>query len=249
MVNVHLPFAIAEIEKNNWQIYNLTTEEGQEFRIPYMIDGGKINEMNMWQTNLIVKLNATDLGNFEISLPRNLIDSKRGVVDDSFVVLLDSNEIKVNEKSNPCLRTISGSFSNGANELEFAPNYGHNPEGPKTSIPPIQIYSNATYHNGQTAIIEGCTSLATNDGDVIIDVSDSSGNIITTLAVTPEIDGTFSTNFVIDDKSNNGNYAVSATYGNYTAIPEFPITILVLIASVLPITLLMRTKLHDTTRI
>jgi predicted secreted protein with PEFG-CTERM motif len=244
MLSANTVFAVLDSEKNNWQIYHLTTKEGQEFRIPYKIDGGKINEMNMWQTNLIVKLNATDLGNFEISLPRNLIDSKRGVVDDSFVVLLDSNEIKINEKSNPCLRTISGSFSNGANELEFAPNYGHNPEGPKTSIPPIQIYSNATYHNGQTVIIEGCTSLSVNGGDVIIDVSDSSGNIITTLAVTPEIDGTFSTNFVIDDKSNNDNYTVSATYDNYTAVPEFPVTILVLVASIMPVIILMRTRLQ-----
>ena len=66
----------------------------------------------------------------------------------------------------------------------------------------------------------------------------------------PEVDGSFSTSFLVDDKfSNNGTYTTEIIYGDQKKtssfiVPEFgSIAVLILISSIIAIIILSKTKL------
>jgi hypothetical protein len=217
--------------EDDWNIFTVQNDDGQVFQIPYRISGGNIEAIEYEFASLLLILDTDESGFVEISIPRNLLDEN--IEDNYFFVILDGNEIKYEEtKTNPCYRTAIVKFLDGSKHLEFlATVAGHSV--PTTYVPPIQLFSNATYHAGETVTVEGCTSLALDEGNIRIDVLDQQGKIVKTMSVTPEIDGIFSSIFVIDNQSQTDTYTVTATYGGYTAVPEFPTVFLILMTAII----------------
>ncbi|MGI0057884.1 MAG: hypothetical protein ACREAK_11010 [Nitrosarchaeum sp.] len=226
-----------------WNISNVTLLHGEEFKIPYRITNGEVESLKfeLESSSFILQMNNSDNGHLEISIPRDLTRPLLGNKHTVFA-LIDAIEVgikKINE--NPCFVTYSIPFKKETRQIEIIIGYSVSSiETNGSSLPPIQLYSNSTYHSGDTAIIQGCTSLAEDHENIQINVMDNN-KIIQTEYVTPKIDGTFSKDIVIAGEQEK-TYSISATYGDYTAVPEFPVTILVLITSIIPI-ILMRTRL------
>ena len=231
------------LEKKDWQVYNLTTQDGQQFRIPYNIVGGKIDDMQALIEGVVIKISATYSGTLEILIPRDLFGDDTSNQESTSFVLLDGEEIQVIEKRNLCFRTITVNFPSNGSKIIVGDTSDALLTGISNNIfvPPIQLYSNSTYHSGDTAVIQGCTSLAEDHENIQINVMNN--KIIQTEYITPKIDGTFSKDIKIAGEQGK-TYSISATYGDYTAVPEFPIVILVLIASIIPIILMRTAKIR-----
>lgn len=226
--------------EDEWKIYQLTVQD-QVFKVPYRINGGNIEQIQIQYYNLVIVLNSNSDGLVELSIPRNLFDESYEQSDDPFFVILDGSEVEYEETgTNSCYRTIAVKFLSGSKSIEFAKTVSGNTVR-QTYVPPIQLFSSATYHAGETINIQGCTSLALDEGNVRIDVLEQQARVYKTLSVTPQIDGTFSTSFIIDDNANpNVVYTIAATYGNYTAVPEFSGIGLIILATALSVVLVTR---------
>jgi hypothetical protein len=109
--------------------------------IHYELDGGKIISADAFseytnlslpeerkQTWLKIKLKSTQDGSLQVTLPRNLIDSKINDIDDDFFVLLDGIETKYQETKTEYERTLEFSFTSETDIVEIV-GYGyHNSE-------------------------------------------------------------------------------------------------------------------------
>ncbi|HMK32368.1 MAG TPA: copper-binding protein, partial [Nitrosopumilaceae archaeon] len=58
-------------------------------------------------------------GFITITMPRVLIDSKNGIQDDKFVVLLDQREVSFNESKTSSERTVTIQFPMGSEQIEI----------------------------------------------------------------------------------------------------------------------------------
>jgi len=231
--------------------------EYQDFKIPYRISNGTLKEIKVEQLNesLAVNVESTGNGVLEIDIPRNLFDQKfefiGNFIDDQFLVFIDGGEeVKYTEFKTPCFRNLSINFQEGAKTIAIVGmNFLMGPEPFASDVPPIYLVTNSkNYTKGDTITIFGCTSLGIDGEKMIFDIADNGGRNIKSQSITPNLDGTFlyeletGKEFVTD-----GNYTIQTTYGNHTntrtvVVPEFPIAGLILVASMVTILIITRTK-------
>ena len=117
--------------------------------VSYSITGGKLQAItpDIDAKILIISIDATNDGSITLTLPRTLIDAKRGGSDDSFYVLVDGEEISFDEKTMSSARIVTMSFPRGAEELEIVgtkiinttPTYTPPSYTPPTYTPPVTI--------------------------------------------------------------------------------------------------------------
>ncbi len=245
--------AIAEGE---WQVYKVNYN-GQVFKIPYKITYGELSAIKIdkdFSAILVyIKSDPKNDSAMEITIPRNLIDAKTyGEREEIFTILLDGSELSYNKDykqigKSPCFRTLSIPFHSGASEIEIIASQV--PESPPqvTDVPAIHIVtSKNNYDVGETIAVSGCTNLALDDKELILEVLNPQGQIYKTVSVAPNIDGTFSTSFPVEGGlATNETYTVKATYAGHSAtnsfiVPEFPIFSLIVFACATSLILAMR---------
>ena len=115
-----IEFQTTAFEKN--QIYELNVnDEYNNILIPYTITNGKVLDMVLDQDNLLldVIMKAYENGSITINLVRDLIDSKDEGDDNTFIVLVDGNEVNFEETTTTADRTLKIPFPDGAEEIEI----------------------------------------------------------------------------------------------------------------------------------
>jgi hypothetical protein len=212
-----------------WKIIKANADN-DVFKIPYRFVNGDLGsiEIDPDFTSIIASIESSDDGTIIITIPRNLIDAKTGggSDDDEFIVLVDGEEESAEETSkSPCFRTLLISVPGGAEEIEIIASsiYG----GSYTEVPPI--YVNA-WRDTRGLVISGCTNLALDDKEVILEAVNPEGELYQTISVTPNRDGSFSTSLFVED--THASYTVKATYADhtYTYVPEFPVNLMIIAA-------------------
>lgn len=101
------------------------------------------------------------------------------------------------------------------------------------------------YDTGDSIIITGCASDATNFQDLNLQIIDSENNIVKTSAIIPEANSSFHMEYIIDDKFGvEGKYSAIAEIGSYSStktftVPEFgSLAMVMLLVSITGIMLL-----------
>lgn len=252
-------FAVSDKE-NPWNIYKLSGNfitpdnkgfSHQIFSIPYQILGGELAKIQVDQEamSFLVTIKGDMDGEINLVIPRNLLDVKStDGKDGKFFVLVDGiEEANYGEIKNQCYRSLLIPFHKGSQTIEIIGDNTNLSVPKKSEVQPLYMETNKDhYSSGETVIVEGCTSLNLEEGDVTVDVLDPNGKVYQNILVTPNIDGTFSSSFIIDNKPvMDEHYTVKANYGKYTTIktftvPEFPIVTLVLLAAIIPAILFSR---------
>ena len=96
---------------------------GSDLMVNYKITGGKLLSItpDVNSKSLIIAINATQDGSLTITLPRSVIDAKKGDKDDSFIVLVDGEEASVYEETETTDtdRTLYIEFPAGAEQIEI----------------------------------------------------------------------------------------------------------------------------------
>lgn len=234
-----------------WSVYKFSYEE-QEFRIPYKITNGNLIliEVDPTFTSMFIQIDG-DGGIIEITIPRDLIDAKEleSNEDDSFVVLVDGEEQNYEEVNNsPCFRTISIKFPKGEQEIEITAGY-LSPRAITTIPPSVYIDTDKdNYGKGEVIMVSGCTSLSIDDKELVLEILNPDGKTYRTISITPNIDGSFSTSFVVEGyQAINGTYVARATYAGESAmstfvVPEFPVSVLIASLAVGLMVVIMRLR-------
>ena len=217
------------ISESEWKLYELSFK-GEEYRIPYKIINGGVSEITVGGggSDMIIHLSDTKEGKIDITMPRQLVDSRLGSVDDEFMVLVDEKDAEYDEvATTTCFRTISIAFHTRDEEIYIVG--GGILEALPTNVPPIYVNTGSGHYGaGDTITIVGCTSLASHDKEVVLEVLNPEGKIYRTVSVAPSVDGSFSTSLPLTGElATNGSYIVKATYAGYTYVPEFPIGVMI----------------------
>ena len=94
------------------------------YEIPYHVTGWKNKILNMTvdleAKSFLVTMQTKNNGDLTMTLPRSLIDPKKGEHDDDFFVLVDGNETNIQgEKKTDVERTITISFPAGTKMIEI----------------------------------------------------------------------------------------------------------------------------------
>ena len=91
----------------------------------YNINAGRVTHSNIvpGTTSLIINLETDAKGSIEITIPRNILDSKMNGNDDDFIVLIDGNEVSYREIKNIDSRKVTIQFPDGANQIEIIGTY------------------------------------------------------------------------------------------------------------------------------
>ncbi|MGH9877062.1 MAG: hypothetical protein ACRD5H_05440 [Nitrososphaerales archaeon] len=231
------PLADAQGDLNvlgpTWQTYKLN-HEGYTIKVAYRIASGDVRSMEAdpdFPDMIISVSEVRSDGVFTIVVPRSLVDSRFGAGmgdDDEFIVLIDGEEESYDEVGKSrCFRTISVQLPYDADEIEIVGSEtGYNPIPRIHRMDPFYV---AMYKHDNLINVEGCTNYSLGDEDVVFEILDQEGKVRQKVSVTPDIDGTFADSFVIEDElAAGGNYTVRATYGGYTYVPEFPISLIIL---------------------
>ncbi len=91
--------------------------------ITYSITGGEVIsiEPQLESKSLLIKINATDDGSLEISIPRTILEATNEMdgTDDDYFVLVDREEVDFDENKTDTHRTLTIEFSAGAEEIEI----------------------------------------------------------------------------------------------------------------------------------
>jgi len=220
--------------EESWKIYRLELED-DVFKIPYRITNANVTaiEADPDFSSMIISLSESKKTvTFEIVIPRNLIDSRfdgGGGPDDEFIILVDGEEEVYEETNNsPCFRTISVDLDRSSEEIEIIAT--GIPEAPmRSEVPPVSFVSDKIHYRGGTVYVSGCTSLALDDKELLLEVVNTEGKVYQTMSVTPHIDGSFSTSLVVEGElAADETYFVQARYAGYTVIPEFPVSWIIL---------------------
>jgi len=112
--------SISTLVERNWGTSdNWIKASNADRALNYETDTGKIISVHAFSeyknpslpgetqdTSLVIKINSENAGVFEITLPRDLIDSKINNSDDSFFVLLDGIEVEYKETKTENDRTL-----------------------------------------------------------------------------------------------------------------------------------------------
>ncbi|MGH9922604.1 MAG: PEFG-CTERM sorting domain-containing protein [Nitrososphaerales archaeon] len=256
--------ALAEEE---WKIYKITTEDdkkGGYFKIPYRITNGEVKDMmgdpvlSMLLIN--VETDPANNGKGELTVPRNLLDSKVFVdgrlFDVDLLVSVDGKNVENEEiNTSPCFRTISFDLPAGSKQIFVSgvtafPLQADEDESEEDEFPPIYISTDKdNYKQGELITISGCTSLELDDKNLALEVINPEGQVFKTVAITPSSDGSFLTKMTVEGELGiDGTYTARATYAGETesstfVVPEFPLAALLAFAvAVSMITVFARTK-------
>ena len=90
--------------------------------IPYSINGGTVlsGTLSVASKTLIVNIQADNDGQITLSIPRSVLDSKSGINDQNFIVLVDGEEQDSStEVTTSDTRTITIPFGAGAEKIEI----------------------------------------------------------------------------------------------------------------------------------
>lgn len=96
-------------------------EDEQVFDLEYSITNGKIIKISRDPVikTLIITLSASGDGLLTITIPRQLLDAKKGIDDDEFFVMCDGEEITFNEIKTNNQRILTIEFPKDAEEIEI----------------------------------------------------------------------------------------------------------------------------------
>jgi predicted secreted protein with PEFG-CTERM motif len=89
--------------------------------LDYTINGARVTFGNIipQTTSLILNIETDDNGNIEITLPRNIMDSKINGNDDPFIILIDGEEVSYHEVASSTMRKVAIDFPIGAEQIEI----------------------------------------------------------------------------------------------------------------------------------
>jgi len=90
--------------------------------IPYSINGGTVlsGTLSVASKTLTVNIQAANDGQITLSIPRSVLDSKNGINDQSFIVLVDGEQKDIStEVTTSDTRTITIPFGVGAEKIEI----------------------------------------------------------------------------------------------------------------------------------
>lgn len=221
-----------------WKIYKAKYED-KVFKIPYRFANGNILKIEVDPdfTSIIAWIESRNDSTIEITIPRDLVDPRtEGLYgdDDEFIVLVDGEEVDTEETNkSPCFRTLLISVPGGAEEIEFIGTFVMSVMNIQQIIgaPPIFFTTEKVidYIEGEEIRVSGCTNLSLDDKEVLLEVLDPEAKAYRTVSVTPNRDGSFSALLVVGGElAANDNYTIQATYAGYTAVPEFPVSMIIL---------------------
>jgi hypothetical protein len=249
------PF-LPNVVADEWKIYELNVDD-QVFKIPYKITNGEVKSIerdpNFFAIIVSIQTDSTNDGVLEITLPRNLIDSKIDHKDDTFMVLADTELVRYKQgyeepDSSPCFRTLTIQFPAGSRQIEISTTHlMGRPETARSLVVPIYIATDKNnYELDEEISISGCTSLALDGKELFLEILNPEGKIYETTSITPKIDGSFATSLSVEDElAINGTYTARATYAGKSAtssfvVPEFPLFAPIIFATAISMILLMR---------
>jgi len=243
--------AVAEEE---WKIYKITSEDDEgtrDFKIPYKITNGEVKDMMgdpiLSMLLIHIETDPANNGTGELTVPRNLLDSKVFVdgrlFDVDLLVSVDGKNVKSEEiNTSPCFRTVSFDLPAGSKQIfvsgvtAFLPEEDDD-ESEEDEFPPIYISTDKdNYKQGELITISGCTSLELDDKNLALEVINPEGQIFKTVAITPNSDGSFLTKMTVEGELGvDGTYTARATYAGETesstfVVPEFPLAALLALA-------------------
>ena len=98
------------------------TLNGEIYCISYSINGGTVlsGTLSVASKTLTVNIQADDDGQVTLSIPRSVLDSKNGINDQSFIVLVDGEEKDTaTEITTSDTRTITIPFTVGTGQIEI----------------------------------------------------------------------------------------------------------------------------------
>jgi len=238
------------VAEGEWKVYNVTSDE-KIFKVPYRMTNGEIEKIEVIdRVTVLIEINSDGVNNgtIEIKIPRDLIDGDYGGTTDGLFVLLDGKEVDFQAHvKTPCFRASMIEFLPGTKTIEIVQTQIYGPI--LTTVLPVNLTTDKNhYDRGEIITIQGCTSLnSAYEGDVKLDILDPNEQIFKTTSVTPNMDGVFSSSFLLEDNlAVNGTYIARGTYGNYTTtqtfvVPEFHIFILIVFVIGLASTLVFTT--------
>ncbi len=259
-------YGVAAAEEE-WKIYKVTSEDDEgtrDFKIPYKITNGEVKDMTgdriLGMLLIHVETDPTNSGKAELTVPRNLLDSKVFVdgrlFDVDLLVSVDGENVKSEEvNTSPCFRTIAFDLSGGSKQIfvsgvtAFVPEEDDD-ESEDDEFPSIYISTDkGNYKQGELITISGCTSLELDDKNLALEVINPEGQVFKTVAITPNGDGSFLTKLTVEGELGiDGTYTARATYAGESesstfVVPEFPIAaILALAVGISVITIFARAK-------
>jgi len=106
----------------DFEIYSIN-EQSHTFFIPYSITNSKINDITMDCPSraMVIDIDpAKETGTLTIVLPRTLLDSRYGSNDDSFIILVDGQEIEYSEiEKNAEARVLNIPFFENSSQIEI----------------------------------------------------------------------------------------------------------------------------------
>jgi len=218
--------------ESEWQAQKVVRED-QMFRVPYKITNGEVERIEYEYGSVLVNIISNDNndGMIEITIPRDLLDSKiidpLVTEDGAFFVVTNGEESQFKEtSSSACFRNLSIQFPHGTKQIEIISIMINPPD--RSIIPPIYITTDKNnYEYGETITISGCTSLALDNTELVLDVLNPEGETYKNITIVPTIDGSFSTSLVVEGPLGiDGTYTAKATYAGQSesrnfAVPEF----------------------------
>lgn len=128
--------SVSKLIERGWsRVENSIMITGTDMSINYQTSDGKIFSIEGYsqeasgigqiaQTSLFLMLDVTNHGEVTLILPRDVIDTKVGNIDDNFFVVLDEMETEYTETKTDTDRTISFSFPAGTKNVEII-GYGY----------------------------------------------------------------------------------------------------------------------------
>jgi hypothetical protein len=211
--------------ENEWKITTMTSGN-QSFKIPYKITNGTLQSMKLIKDGLF-EINISNVANngmIQSSIPLDLVglgEQWGGFAE------VDVNGKKINNPKynySPCFTTVNIAFDSKSDSKRIDILSTAIPEGP-FSLPVSPIYANAT-ENSKILTLSGCTDLKLNDNKLIINIINSEKQHNATLSVVPDINGSFSTSFPLENHLDTNRTHIILTYAGYSTttsvIPEFP---------------------------
>jgi len=237
--------------ESEWQTQKVVRED-QTFRVPYKITNGEVEKIEHEYGSVLVNIISDDNndGIIEITIPRDLLDSKiidpLVTKDDAFFVVTDGEESQFKEtSSSACFRNLSIQFPHGTKQIEIISTMLNPPD--RSIIPPIYITTDKNnYEHGETISLSGCTSLALDNTELVLDVLNPEGEMYKNITILPTIDGSFSISLVVEGPLGiDGTYTAKATYAGQSesrnfVVPEFSGLGLIILGTALSAVLINR---------
>ena len=147
---------------------DIGTASVDSFDVDYKIENGMLDTIFLDPdfTELIITMDASSDGTFEITIPRSLLDAKFDTMDDVFFILVDGFETDYVEiDSSVDFRTIVIPFFAGDSVIDIIGTDALNPFSTENQIPSWIKNNAGWWADGQindTAFVQGIQYLITN---------------------------------------------------------------------------------------